>query len=162
MSKLSVINSAVLDAVSSQAKIAPRKRKNLNLHVSELEPCNRLLNAMEPGTYFAPHCHSDPTKDETMVMLRGKMGLIVFDSRGNIEEKVVLKAGGENSGVTIPHGVFHSMVILEPGTVLLEAKAGPYRPIQPHELAGWAPHEGSPDAAAYLEKLTRLFETTIQ
>lgn len=157
MTRLSTINSKLLDEVSGQASAAPRKRKNLNLHTCEQEPCNRLLNAMEPGTYFVPHCHSDPAKDETMVMLRGSVGMVVFDDKGNVEEKVFLEAGGENCGVTIPHGVFHSMVVLEPGTVLLEAKGGPYRPLQPQEHAGWAPPEGSPEAPAYLKKLAGLF-----
>lgn len=159
MTKLSLINNRMLDDVSGQAKVAPRKRKNLNLHTSEKEPCNRLLNGMEPGTYFVPHCHADPFKDETMVMLRGRMGIVVFDDKGNIEETVVLESGGVNCGVTILHGVFHTMVVLAPGTVLIEAKGGPYQPLQPHEMAAWAPKEGAPGASVLLEKLTQLFNT---
>lgn len=158
MAELKLINGRLLDEVSAQARSAPRKRMNFNLHVSEQESCNRLLNAMEPDTYFVPHCHADPAKDETMVMLRGRMGMVTFDAGGNIKEKVLLEAGGENCGVTIPHGVFHSMVVLEEGTVLLEAKGGPFRPLQPNEIAGWAPKPGSPDAPAYLEKIRRLFD----
>lgn len=157
MTALSLIDRKVLDEVSGLARSAPRKRKNLNLHVSETEPCNRLLNAMEPGTYFVPHCHADPAKDETMVMLRGRMGMLVFDKEGHVTEKVVLAAGGPVCGVTVPHGIFHSIVVLEPGTVVLEAKGGPYRPFEPQEMASWAPREGDPGATAYLAKLEQLF-----
>ena len=157
MGKLSIIDRRLLDEVSGKAKAAARKRMNYNLHTSEKEPCNRLLNAMEPGTYFVPHFHGDAEKDETMVMLRGRMGMVVFDEKGNVVETALLDAAGDISGVTIPHGVFHSMVVLDPGTVVLEAKAGPYRPLHPQEIAGWAPAPDSPGAPKYLAKLAQLF-----
>jgi len=157
MGKLQIIDDGMLDDVSAQARAAPRLRRNRNIHASEQEPCNRLLNALEPGTYFVPHLHEDSTKDETMVMLRGSVGLLVFDRDGNVVEKAILDAAGGNRAVTIPHGVWHSIVVLEPGTILFETKAGPYRPFKPHELAPWAPKEGTPEAPAYLAKLRQEF-----
>ena len=162
MKKLLIVGGDLLDKVSAQARGAPRLRKNLNIHASELEPCNRLLNAMEPGTYFPPHCHSDATKDETMVLLRGRMGIVVFDDAGNVEETAILDADGAARCVTIPHGVIHSMVVLRPGTVVLECKAGPYRPLLPAETFVWAPREGAMEAKAYLEKLKGLFDLNIE
>jgi len=60
-------------------------------------------------------------------------------------------------GADIPHGVYHSVVALEPGSVFFEAKAGPYVPIRDAERAPWAPRESEPAVAAYLEQLERLF-----
>jgi hypothetical protein len=39
---------------------------------------------------------------------------------------------------------------LEPGTVFLEAKAGPYLPLSADEKAPWAPVEGDGKAPALL------------
>jgi cupin fold WbuC family metalloprotein len=154
---LCVIDRARLDDLSAQARTAPRLRKNFNLHASEAEPCNRLLNALEPGTYVPPHRHLDPAKDETMVMVRGRMGVLVFDEAGRVTSTAVLEAGGACAGVNIPHGLYHSNVVWEPGTVVFEAKAGPFRPLLPAEKAPWAPPEGAPESAAYLRTLLGLF-----
>lgn len=157
MNKLLKIDGKLLNDVAAQAKAAPRLRKNYNIHASEAEPCNRLLNAVEPGTYIQPHFHADPLKDEAMVMLKGKMGLVIFDENGTVTETVLMEAGGDVVAISIPHGMFHSLVALEPGTVFFEAKAGPYRAFQPNERAGWAPAEGAPDVAGYLAGLRNLF-----
>ena len=157
MSQVKIVTTQMLDELSVQAAAAPRRRKNLNVHYSEQSPCNRLYNAGEPDTYIQPHCHSAPTKDETMIIIRGKMGVVFFDVAGNITETALLAAGGENLAVTIPAGMFHTSVMLEPGSMIFEAKAGPYAPLQPHEKAAWAPAEGDPAAPAYLAKLKKLF-----
>jgi cupin fold WbuC family metalloprotein len=157
MNRLQLVTRQLLNDVSAQAKAAPRLRKNFNLHASEQEPCNRLLNAVEPGTYVMPHCHADPAKDETMLMVRGRMGVMVFDGAGEVSETALLEAGGENCAVTIPHGVVHSTVALESGTIFFEAKAGPYRPLTAQEKAAWAPAEGAVGAAACVERFRQLF-----
>lgn len=157
MNKLLRIDGKLLDELSAQAKAVPRLRKNYNIHVSETEPCNRLLNGLEPGTYVQPHCHADPTKDEAMVMLRGRMGLVTFDANGKVAEAVLMEAGGDVVAISIPHGVFHTLVALEPGTIFFEAKAGPYRALQPNEKSSWAPAEGTPEVAGYLAALRKLF-----
>lgn len=157
MKHLHLVTRQLLDEVTAQAKAVPRLRKNYNLHASEKEPCNRLLNAVEPGTYVIPHCHADPTRDETLFMVRGRMGVMIFDTAGQVVEKALLEAGGETCAVSIPHGVMHATVSLESGTIFFEAKAGPYCPLTPQEKAAWAPAEGTPDAAVWVERFRRMF-----
>jgi len=152
-----LITDELLDSVTMDAKASPRRRKNYNFHPSDESRCNRLLNALEPGTYIRPHRHLDPEKEELMVLLRGRMGLIFFDDAGNVTETALLAAGSDVFGIDIPAGTYHSLVCLEPGTVFLEAKAGPYRPFTPGETASWAPAEQDPEAASYLSGLERLF-----
>lgn len=154
---MKLITTDLLERVSTEAKASPRRRKNYNFHPSDDSRCNRLLNALERGTYIRPHRHLDPEKEELMVLLRGKMGMIYFDDAGNVTGTALLAAGGATFGIDIPAGTFHSIVCLEPGTVFLEAKAGPYRPFIPEELAPWAPAEGEPGVAGYLAGLERLF-----
>ncbi|WP_298438839.1 WbuC family cupin fold metalloprotein [Geobacter sp.] len=155
-----IITSLLLDEVSAQAAAAPRRRKNHNLHPSDDFCCHRLLNAIEPGSYIQPHRHLDPLKDESMVVLRGLLGVVSFDGEGNVTGTRVLRPGGEAVAVDIPHGEFHTVLGLAAGTVFFEAKAGPYLPLTAAEKAPWAPAEGDEAAPAYLDSLAALFRSS--
>ena len=151
------IDRALLDATTTAARQSPRRRKNHNFHTPASDAANRLLNAVEPGSYIQPHRHLDPSKDETFVVVRGRFGLICFDDAGAVTQTVLLEPGGDVIGAHLLCGTFHTLVSLEPGSVFLEAKAGPYAPATEAERAPWAPPEGDPKAAACLAMLERLF-----
>lgn len=180
---LTRIDNALLDNLCAQAAASPRRRKNHNLHTSDHALAHRLLNAVQPDSYIAPHRHLDPAKDETFVVLRGLMGLIIFDDAGNIVERIKVSAGdpkvvqGKQSagaggtannaansaesitlGADIPAGTWHTSFALVPDTVILEAKVGPYHPLTNAERAPWAPAENTPEAAAQLASWHVLFE----
>ncbi|GFO53106.1 hypothetical protein GMSM_01130 [Geomonas sp. Red276] len=150
------IEASTLDAVTEEARRSPRLRKNHNLHDSDLSACHRLFNAIEPTSYIRPHRHLDPDKDETFVLIRGKLGVVSFDEEGKVTGTVLLEPAGAVAA-DIPHGEFHGAVSLEPGTIFFEAKAGPYLPLSPDEVGSFAPAEGTPEAAGYLEGLRALF-----
>jgi cupin fold WbuC family metalloprotein len=154
---MKVIDQEVLDGVSAAARTTPRLRKNYNLHDSDAAACHRLFNAIEPGSYIRPHRHLHPDKDETFLLVRGSLGIIIFDETGEVTESVLLDSAGKKVAVDIPHGVYHTALALESGTIFFEAKAGPYLPLTEEEKSGFAPEEGSPEAAVYLERLTGLF-----
>jgi cupin fold WbuC family metalloprotein len=152
-----LIDQALLDTVSLEAKVSPRRRKNRNFHACETDLSHRLLNAIEPGSYIVPHRHLDPNKDETMIVLRGKLGVVFFDDAGELTQTAILAADGTSCGVTIPHGVYHTVLACQPGTVFFEAKAGPYLPLTEAERAPWAPDEGADAAVVYAQSLNELF-----
>ena len=152
-----LIDAHLIDSLSAQAAANTRRRKNFNFHQHESAPANRLLNAIEPDSYVQPHRHLDPAKDETLVVLRGAVGLVVFDEKGGILQRAVLRAGSGAIGVDIPSATWHTFVALEPGSVIFEAKAGPYLPLVREEKASWAPVEGDPEALFYLERLISSF-----
>lgn len=152
-----LIDTALLDQVSAEAQQSPRLRRNRNFHVDDEQPGHRLLNALEPGTYIMPHRHLDTAKDETLVVLRGRVGLVIFDDGGSVVATTVLGPAGAALGADLPHGTWHTLICLESGSVFLEAKAGPYRPLADAEKAPWAPAEGAPGAADYLSQLARRF-----
>lgn len=151
------IDQSLLDAVSGEAAHHARRRKNFNFHPDDAAPAHRLLNAIEPGSYLPAHRHLDSRKDETIVVLRGRLGVLLFDDCGNVQQAIALTPLGRVCGIDIPHGVYHTLVSLEPETVMLEAKAGPYLPLAENERAPWAPPEGDPQAAAYLQRLSDWF-----
>jgi cupin fold WbuC family metalloprotein len=150
---ITLIDNALLDEVCAQAAASPRRRKNRNFHPYDEHPGHRLLNAMQPDSYIPPHRHLDPNKDETFVVLRGLLGLVLFDDTGKVIRLAKVGAGGTAIGVDIPHGTWHTAVALETDTVFLEAKAGPYLPFTPAEKAPWAPAENTAGAAPYLAAL---------
>ncbi len=151
------VDTQLLNLLTEKAKASPRLRMNHNFHPSDASACHRLLNAVEPGSYIPPHCHLDPEKDETFVLLRGKLGVICFTEQGEISETVLLNAGTDQVITTIPHGIFHTAVSLAAGTIFFEAKAGPYLPFQAAEKAAWAPADATDAAASYLHQLCSLF-----
>lgn len=156
MTDTAIFGQTDLDALTAAARDSDRRR-NRNFHAVSNHPAQRLLNAIEPDSYVQPHRHRLADRDETMVMVRGAIGLVVFEPDGRITRTAVLRAGGENVGAHIPANTFHTLVALEPGSVFFEAKAGPYDAANDKELAPWAPAEGSADATAYHGQLRALF-----
>ena len=151
-----LIDEALFASVCAEAIASPRQRKNFNFHGADSDPVHRLLNAIEPGSYIVPHRHLDPSKDETVIAVRGRLGAVIFDDQGLVLQALILSPGGSACGMDIPHGVFHTVFACASGTVMFESKSGPFLPLTPEERAPWAPAEGSPDAGAYLKRLMSL------
>ena len=149
------VDDTMIDGLLAQATAAPRQRKNLNFHDSESHPCQRLLNAIVPGSYVRPHRHLLDNKEEFMIVVKGCLGVVLYDASGAVTGKMKLDENGPVRAVSIPTGVFHTAVALKP-TVIFEAKGGPYAPHSPDELAPFAPVEGSPEARDYLLKMETL------
>lgn len=126
-----IIDKAFLDKVSGQAKESPRLRMNYNFHQSLDDKCHRFLNAVEPGTEVPIHRH--PTKDESFVLLRGKVKVTIHNDDGSIKESVVLNPDDGLFGVDIPKWEWHKVESLETGSVFFECKEGPF---VPHEADG--------------------------
>ena len=121
---MKVIDKCLLDEVSVKAKASPRLRMNYNFHQSLDEKCHRFLNAVEPGTEVPIHKH--PTKDETFVILRGKVRVTTHNDDGSIIEDVVLCNEEGRYGVNIPKGVWHTIKVMEPNSCIFECKEGPF------------------------------------
>lgn len=158
MKKPRCISARDLDELSALARESPRRRKNFNFHSSDADHSHSLLNAMEPDSYIQPHRHLDPNKGETLLVIRGRIGMIIFDESGNVECRAVLVPGGDPAVVSIPSGVFHTWVCLEPGSIFLETKAGPFIPLSQEERAPWAPEENTSKSQNYLNNLRKLFK----
>ena len=126
-----VITKDMLDELTVRAKASPRLRMNYNFHQSLDEKCHRFLNAVEPGTVVPIHRH--PTKDETFIVLRGRVRVSTYHDDGSLIDSVVLSNEDERYGVNIPKNVWHSLESLETGSVIFECKEGPF---VEHEVEG--------------------------
>lgn len=150
---MKIIDQKQLDQLSAVAAAADRLRKNLNLHDDYADPCQRLFNALEPGTYIRPHRHLNPPKLESFLAVRGRMLLVTFNDSGEIEALVPFGPGCEALAIVLPAGAWHTLLALEPGSIFFETSRGPYVPLTDKDFAPWAPQEGTPESQEYLAGL---------
>ena len=123
---MKLIDKQLLDNVSRQAQKSDRLRMNYNFHQSLDDKCHRFLNAVEPWTKVEIHRH--PTKDESFVLLRGRVRVNTYNDDGTVIESVVLCPEEGLYGVDIPKDVWHNVESLESGSVFFECKEGPFVP----------------------------------
>jgi cupin fold WbuC family metalloprotein len=154
--KIQLITEDLFTIMVSQANINPRKRTNYNFHELS-EVYQRFLNVLTKGTYIQPHKHENPPKPETFIVLKGKLGFLIFDELGNITGKHLLTDKGMIRGIDIQPGVWHSIVTLSDICICFEGKSGPYDPAEDKSFAAWAPNEGDDARFVYLEKMEKLF-----
>lgn len=127
-----VINQALLDKLTEEAKASPRLRMNLDLRNSADDQSQRMLNAIEPGSPLPIHRHTKSS--ETVVCLRGRLVEEFYDELEMVcTESIELSPNGPVVALNIPIGQWHTVRALESGTVILECKDGAYEPLGPED-----------------------------
>ena len=135
---MKIINEALLNETTGRAKQSPRLRMNYNFHEHLDDPVNRLLNALEPGTYLRPHRHLNPKKDEIFLLLRGRIAVFLFDNKGEITQTQILDPKEGVYGAEIKAGTWHGLLA----------------PLAPENFAPWSPApEDTKGVAKYMELL---------
>jgi cupin fold WbuC family metalloprotein len=149
------IDAALIAAKMADAKRNFRRREIHCFHANGDDPLQRMLNAIEPGSYIPPHRHLFPPKAESLVLLSGSLGVVPFHESGEPDKgNLVLLSRTRNTlGVDIQAGVWHTFVSLETETVVFEVKPGPYRPADDKDFADWAPAADTDEAGSYLAQL---------
>jgi cupin fold WbuC family metalloprotein len=147
-----LIDDALIERTIARARASERLRANHNFHLSHADACHRFLNVFVRGTYAAPHRHVAVPKPEAFMVLRGELACFVFDDAGLVRERHVLGRNGVR-GIDLPPRVWHTLAPVSEVAVCYEVKPGPWDPATDKEFAPWAPLEGQPGCAAYLEKL---------
>ena len=128
---MKIINSELLDEMSDRAIKNPRLRMNHNFHESYDSKSQRLLNAMEPGTVLPIHRHQTP---ETYIVLRGSLKLLLYSENKELISTTEINPKCGVFGVDIPTGQWHTIEVIETGTVIFEVKDGPYTPITEKDI----------------------------
>lgn len=127
-----VVDNKILDELTAKAKDNSRLRCNLDMRNSADDQSQRMLNALEPGTVMPIHRHL--ASSETVIILRGRIRWLFYDEQGRITESTELWSDGEVRMLNVEKGRWHSLECLESGSVLLEAKDGPYHPLEEDEI----------------------------
>lgn len=125
-----VITKVILDELTAQAKDDQRLRQSMDLRNSPEDLSQRMLNALEPGTVMPIHRHKGSS--ETCVCIRGHFEEYFYDENGKLTDTIDMVPG--EVVLNIEAGQWHSLKCLESGTILLEAKDGAYRPLEPDEV----------------------------
>lgn len=127
-----LINQQLLDSLTAQAKASPRLRMNLDLRNTPADQSQRMLNALEPGTVMPIHRHRHTS--ETVVVLRGKVKWLYYNDKGELTDTILVEAGGDICGLSVPMGQWHSIECLESGSVILETKDGPWEAMREEDV----------------------------
>ncbi len=125
-------NTELLDDLTSQAKVIPRLRQAYDLRTTPKDNSQRMLNALETGTIMPIHRHRNTS--ETMVMVRGALIERFYNDDGTLVQEFEMRAGGECLVVQIEAGQWHSLEVLESGTIIFEAKDGKYEPLSDEDI----------------------------
>lgn len=158
MGKTEFFDDALFARVVAEARLSPRRRMNYNFHRSTDDAVNRLLNAMHRDSYLPVHRHQSPSRSETCVVLRGSVGVTIYDEEGGVVTRRRVSADGACRGFDIEAGVWHGLVVLEDDTVLFEVKQGPYAPITADNQAPWTPDAEDRQAVAeFIKELETEF-----
>jgi cupin fold WbuC family metalloprotein len=147
------IDSQLIGELSSKARQAARKRINYNFHKIPSDTLQRMLNAMQPGTYLQPHKHEKPDKREVFIALTGKFVVIQFREDGSIAEHMILDPEQREMAAEIAERTYHTIICLEPDSVIYELKDGPYDPGDDKHFAPWAPKEGEPGCNEFINNI---------
>ena len=141
--EIELISENLLSELHQKAKENERKRMNHDLRTTPGDTSQRMLNALEVGTYVPIHRHIKTS--ETVVCLEGCLDEVFYEELPGVEsggpvqdgERVVdetafvevarfrLCPREKLYGIQIPQGVWHSIVVHEPSTIF-EAKDGVY------------------------------------
>lgn len=152
-----VIDRALILQKAADARSNARKREIHAFQATETETLQRMLNAVQPGTYIRPHLH--PQKVESLVLIQGALGFMTFGDEGSIEDSrlVLLTHDNGNFGIDCRAGQWHTFVAMAPDTVVFEVKAGPFDAASDRTMAPWAPPENTPEGQRYLADLEEHF-----
>ena len=120
------LNDKLFDQLLLQAQASPRRRMHYDLRTTADDTSQRMLNVLMTDTIVPIHRHVDTS--EIVVICRGKVREEFYDDEGNKTAEYILEAGGECPAVQVPEGQYHTLVCLEDGSVIFEAKDGAYSP----------------------------------
>ena len=104
----------------------------MDLRNSPEDESQRMLNALELGTVLPIHRHR--RSSETVICLRGHLREIFYNDAKEVTDVIDLVPGGPCVGLNIPIGQWHSVEVLESGTVIMEVKDGKYEALGDEDI----------------------------
>ena len=152
-----VIDQTLISEKASDSRANARKREIHAFQATETEGLQRMLNAIQPGTYIRPHRH--PAKVESLVLIQGALGFVTFEEDGTIvdDRMILLNRDNGNFGIDCRAGFWHTFIAMAPDTVVYEVKAGPFDAATDKEVPVWAPPENTSEGLSYLADLEARF-----
>jgi len=147
------IDKSTLAEIIEKSRISSRKRACHIVRSFKQGIPAVMFNALQPGTYIRPHIHPVAEGTEILIPITGKSTAIIFDEKGKIKEKYELSKEKTNY-LEIPSRTFHTVIALEPDSILCEIYMATHPEEEYKQFAAWSPEEG-PLADEYLKKLIK-------
>ena len=148
------LTAADVVAVRDRSMRSPRRRARLCAHQRADDSVHEMIICLARGTFVRPHRHAG--KSESFHVIEGELDLVLFEEGGAVRD--VVRMGPYQSGKVFFHRLaeacFHTVLVRTSHAVLHETTDGPFDPADT-EFATWAPAEGDPAAARYLEELDK-------
>lgn len=127
-----IIDDNFLASLTVAAKASSRLRANQDMRNSPEDNSQRNFNALEPGTIVPIHRHRQSS--ETCVLIKGSLRSVFYNDNGEVIETILLDRAKGVYAISIPAGQWHSVEVLESGTIIFEAKDGAYEPTSPEDI----------------------------
>ena len=142
------LDQRLLDRLTHQAADSARLRYAYPFHTLT-ERVQRLLIALQPGTYVRPHRHPPIPglhRFEFLLVVQGEVGLMLFEEHGDVVHIERMGSGQSLHGIELAEATYHTVVALVPDTVLLEVKDGVYEASRDKDFLDIFPEEFTPAA----------------
>jgi len=149
-SRLKIIDQNLCAELLAAAAQSPRLRSHKNLHDSLQEPVQRLLIALQAGTYVQPHRHPQAIKWELIMAVHSETVLLIFADDGALINRLLLSPANTPLALELPPNTWHTVLPSQQNSVILEVKQGPFNPSDGCDFAPWAPKEGEPAVVDFL------------
>lgn len=143
------LDCSLFHSLAQRARENPRKQHIDEFHSSTDGTIRRLLHALEPDGYIRPFASHGT--DKMLLCVQGKFLVATFTPDNTIDDISILGSDLHCRGAEIPSGTFHSVLALEPSSILYESHYG--KP-QRFTEAPWAPeHSDREGAKAFLQRI---------
>src|SRR5262245_53101824 len=83
---VTVIARPQMDEAIALSRQSPRGRIICPYHPTAGDTLHRMLNVLQPHSYIQPHRHGSPPKDESIIVLKGTTGCVIFSDAGVVEQ----------------------------------------------------------------------------
>ena len=123
-----------LDKIITQSFKNKKKTIRLCTHKNKRSSLHEMFIVFPKNFYVRPQMH--PKKDESIILLKGKAMIFIFDHKGKIKDKLPLDKN--NFYYQIPKKICHCMVILSKFIVFYEVSLGPFQK-KNTIYANWSP-----------------------
>ena len=152
------VTAADVAEVVARAARSPRKRARLCAHPSPTDVLHEMLICLARETYVRPHRHAG--KSESFHIIDGELDVVLLDDAGAVRD--VIEMGPYQSGKVFFYRLmepcFHTVLVKTTFALFHETTNGPFDAADT-EFAEWAPVEGEPEVATYIERLRREIRT---
>jgi cupin fold WbuC family metalloprotein len=146
------VSAADVATIAERGVRSPRKRARLCTHPGPADPLHEMLICLARGTYVRPHRHVG--KSESFHIIEGQLDVVLFRDDGAIRD--VIRMGPYQTGLAFFYRLmepcYHTVLVHTPLVIFHETTNGPFDPADT-EFAPWAPAEGGPGVAAFLDRI---------